>query len=93
MEVNKIILYILKVQLCFHWDTFVILSFCASVQETKCGDFRAVVVEVAGRAFYTGVSRFVQEPDDKLKRGFLLKWGTITGFVFKHGYSKKYFKH
>ncbi|KAF3702828.1 Trans-L-3-hydroxyproline dehydratase [Channa argus] len=44
-----------------------------AVEETKCGDFRAVVVEVAGRAFYTGVSRFVQEQDDKLTHGFLLK--------------------
>ncbi|KAG7265275.1 hypothetical protein CRUP_020521 [Coryphaenoides rupestris] len=31
-----------------------------AVQETTCGDFPAVVVEVAGRAFYTGVSRFVR---------------------------------
>lgn len=52
---------------------FVILFIFVSVQETKCGDFKAVVVEVAGRAFYTGVSRFVQEPDDKLTHGFLLK--------------------
>ncbi|TKS76395.1 Trans-L-3-hydroxyproline dehydratase [Collichthys lucidus] len=44
-----------------------------AVEETECGDFKAVVVEVAGRAFYTGVSRFVQEPDDKLTHGFLLK--------------------
>ncbi|KAG7242961.1 hypothetical protein INR49_017652 [Caranx melampygus] len=44
-----------------------------AVEETKCGDFKAVVVEVAGRAFYTGVSRFVQEPDDELTHGFLLK--------------------
>ncbi|XP_041814066.1 trans-L-3-hydroxyproline dehydratase isoform X2 [Chelmon rostratus] len=44
-----------------------------AVEETKCGDFKAVVVEVAGRAFYTGVSHFVQEPDDKLTHGFLLK--------------------
>lgn len=49
------------------------ILFFVSVQETKCGDFKAVVVEVAGRAFYTGVSRFVQEPDDKLTHGFLLK--------------------
>ncbi|MEQ2165897.1 hypothetical protein GOODEAATRI_021900 [Goodea atripinnis] len=34
---------------------------------------QAVVVEVAGRAFYTGVSRFVQEPEDQLAHGFLLK--------------------
>ncbi|KAM9704643.1 trans-L-3-hydroxyproline dehydratase isoform 1-T2 [Menidia menidia] len=44
-----------------------------AVEETKCGSFQAVVVEVAGRAFYTGVSRFVQEPEDKLTHGFLLK--------------------
>ncbi|XP_061756452.1 trans-L-3-hydroxyproline dehydratase isoform X2 [Nerophis ophidion] len=44
-----------------------------AVEETMCGDFKAVVVEVAGRAFYTGVSNFVQEPDDVLTHGFLLK--------------------
>ncbi|XP_010776014.1 trans-L-3-hydroxyproline dehydratase isoform X2 [Notothenia coriiceps] len=44
-----------------------------AVEETKCGEFKAVVVEVSGRAFYTGVSRFVQEPEDKLTHGFLLK--------------------
>ncbi|XP_069552729.1 trans-L-3-hydroxyproline dehydratase [Brachyistius frenatus] len=44
-----------------------------AVEETRCGDFKAVVVEVAGKAFYTGVSRFVREPDDELTRGFLLK--------------------
>lgn len=49
------------------------IVFDVSVQETSCGDFKAVVVEVAGRAFYTGVSRFVQEADDNLAQGFLLK--------------------
>lgn len=44
-----------------------------AVEETRCGDFRAVVVEVCGRAFYTGVSHFVQEEDDDLVHGFLLK--------------------
>ncbi|KAM6954242.1 trans-L-3-hydroxyproline dehydratase [Aplochiton taeniatus] len=43
------------------------------VEETKCGAFQAVVVEVAGRAHYTGISRFVQEKDDELGHGFLLK--------------------
>ncbi|XP_068198026.1 trans-L-3-hydroxyproline dehydratase [Antennarius striatus] len=43
-----------------------------AVQETTCGNYKAVIVEVAGRAFYTGVSHFVQETDDKLKHGFLL---------------------
>ncbi|XP_034018333.1 trans-L-3-hydroxyproline dehydratase isoform X1 [Thalassophryne amazonica] len=44
-----------------------------AVEETKCGDFQAVVVEVAGRAFYTGVSHFVHEAGDQLSDGFLLK--------------------
>ncbi|XP_077599488.1 trans-L-3-hydroxyproline dehydratase isoform X1 [Stigmatopora nigra] len=43
-----------------------------AVEETSCGEFSAVVVEVAGKAFYTGVSRFVQEREDQLKEGFLL---------------------
>lgn len=50
---------------------YVVVFVC--VQETSCGDFKAVVVEVAGRAFYTGVSSFVQEADDNLTQGFLLK--------------------
>ncbi|XP_072298227.1 trans-L-3-hydroxyproline dehydratase [Eucyclogobius newberryi] len=44
-----------------------------AVEETVCGDFKAVVVEVSGRAFYTGVSHFVQEAHDELTQGFLLK--------------------
>ncbi|XP_067109634.1 trans-L-3-hydroxyproline dehydratase [Osmerus mordax] len=44
-----------------------------AVQETTCGDFKAVVVEVAGKAHYTSVARFVQESADKLTHGFLLK--------------------
>ncbi|XP_006632209.1 trans-L-3-hydroxyproline dehydratase [Lepisosteus oculatus] len=44
-----------------------------AVEETKCGDFKAVVVEVAGHAHYTGIASFVLENDDSLKDGFLLK--------------------
>ncbi|KAK7907836.1 hypothetical protein WMY93_016448 [Mugilogobius chulae] len=44
-----------------------------AVEETVCGDFKAVVVEVSGRAFYTGISHFVQEAHDDLTQGFLLK--------------------
>ncbi|KAL2082299.1 hypothetical protein ACEWY4_022117 [Coilia grayii] len=43
-----------------------------AVQETRCGEFRAVVVEVRGHAHYTGVASFVQESDDDLREGFLL---------------------
>uniref|UniRef100_A0A8C5PJC8 trans-L-3-hydroxyproline dehydratase n=1 Tax=Leptobrachium leishanense TaxID=445787 RepID=A0A8C5PJC8_9ANUR len=44
-----------------------------AVQETTCGGFKAVIVEVSGRAHYTGASSFVLENEDTLKNGFLLK--------------------
>lgn len=44
-----------------------------AVKETTCGSMAAVVVEVAGRAFYTGTSKFVVEEEDDLKQGFLCK--------------------
>ncbi|KAJ1108748.1 hypothetical protein NDU88_006118 [Pleurodeles waltl] len=44
-----------------------------AVKETKCGDFSAVIVEVSGHAYYTGTANFVQENEDTLKNGFLLK--------------------
>lgn len=40
--------------------------------ETKVGDFLAVVPEITGRAFITGLNRFVVDPDDPLKDGFVL---------------------
>ncbi len=40
---------------------------------TRVGDLDAVVVEVAGRAHYTGTARFSVEPDDPLGEGFLLR--------------------
>jgi trans-L-3-hydroxyproline dehydratase len=42
------------------------------VEETRVGPFPAVVPEVEGRAHITGVHRFVLDPDDPLKHGFLL---------------------
>ncbi|NP_001008128.1 trans-L-3-hydroxyproline dehydratase [Xenopus tropicalis] len=44
-----------------------------AVKETLCGNFKAVVVEVSGQAYYTGASSFVIENKDSLKDGFLLK--------------------
>ncbi|XP_074092022.1 trans-3-hydroxy-L-proline dehydratase isoform X2 [Macrotis lagotis] len=43
------------------------------VKETKCGEFKAVVVEVSGQAYYTGAASFIIEEEDPLKNGFLLK--------------------
>lgn len=37
------------------------------------GRFAAVRVEVAGRAFYSGTSRFYMEPQDELAGGFLIR--------------------
>ena len=42
------------------------------VSEGMCGDFPAVVVEVKGKAFYTGKSTFTVEEDDPFKEGFLM---------------------
>ncbi|XP_072896050.1 trans-L-3-hydroxyproline dehydratase isoform X2 [Hemitrygon akajei] len=44
-----------------------------AVEETKCGDFKAVTVEIAGQAHYTGTANFYVEDDDVLKDGFLLR--------------------
>ncbi|XP_059997921.1 trans-3-hydroxy-L-proline dehydratase isoform X1 [Lagenorhynchus albirostris] len=41
--------------------------------EVKCGDFKAVIVEVSGQAHYTGTANFIVEDDDPLRDGFLLK--------------------
>jgi len=44
-----------------------------AVSETRCGDFRAVTVEVAGVAYYTGESTFRLEDGDDLGRGFIVR--------------------
>ncbi|KAK2565938.1 Trans-L-3-hydroxyproline dehydratase [Acropora cervicornis] len=43
------------------------------VKETKCGEFNAVHVEVAGSAHYIGKCSFTVEKEDPFKQGFLLK--------------------
>lgn len=42
------------------------------VKKTRVGKFRAVVPEVSGRAFITGIQQFMIEKDDPLKYGFRL---------------------
>lgn len=44
-----------------------------AVKETKCGEFDAVHVEVAGNAYYSGKCSFTVEKEDPFKQGFLLK--------------------
>jgi len=49
-------------------------TFLGSVHaETRCGDFPAVVVEVAGKGYYHGKATFTLEEEDNLKEGFLLR--------------------
>ena len=43
------------------------------LRATRAGDRAAVVVEVGGRAHYTGTARFTFEPGDALGEGFLLR--------------------
>ncbi len=43
-----------------------------AVEETRAGPYRAIVAEVAGRAYYHGEARFTLEPEDPLGAGFLL---------------------
>ncbi len=42
------------------------------VEETKVGDYAAVIPEISGRAYVTGHHEFVVDPGDPLKDGFLL---------------------
>ncbi len=44
----------------------------AAVEETRVGEFPAVIVEVSGQAHLMGMSQFLIDPDDPLKHGFLL---------------------
>ncbi|KAM9293966.1 trans-3-hydroxy-L-proline dehydratase [Gastrophryne carolinensis] len=44
-----------------------------AVQESVCGEYKSVIVEVSGQAYYTGTASFVLENEDPLKDGFLLK--------------------
>ncbi|MGA9532413.1 MAG: proline racemase family protein [Anaerolineales bacterium] len=43
------------------------------VEETSFGSHAAVIPEVEGSAFITGMSTFLVDPDDPLKHGFLLR--------------------
>jgi proline racemase len=43
------------------------------VGEAKVGDFNAIVPEITGTAYITGIHHFIVDPDDPLKYGFLVK--------------------
>jgi proline racemase len=43
------------------------------IQETKCGEFSAVLVEVGGLANYCSKSQFMVEKNDPFQEGFLVE--------------------
>ncbi|HHY37432.1 MAG TPA: proline racemase [Clostridia bacterium] len=43
-----------------------------AVEEAKAGPYSAVLPEVTGSAYVTGIHQFVVDPEDPLKNGFLL---------------------
>jgi len=49
-------------------------EFKVSVKEaTKFGPYSAVIPEVTGSASITGTNKFYFDPDDPLKKGFILR--------------------
>lgn len=42
------------------------------VDETKVGEYDAIVPEISGTAFITGIQQFVVDDEDPLKHGFQL---------------------
>lgn len=44
-----------------------------AVRETAVGDFKAIIPEITGSAYITGINEFIIDPDDPLKYGFTLK--------------------
>jgi proline racemase len=42
------------------------------VEETTLGEYPAIVPEITGSAFVTGVHHFLVDSDDPLKDGFLI---------------------
>ena len=43
------------------------------LSDTTAGPYKAVTVEVGGRAHYCGKAEFIMEQDDLLANGFLLR--------------------
>ena len=43
------------------------------LEQVEYGGFEAVIPEVRGNAFVTGINRFVFDPDDELSDGFFLR--------------------
>jgi proline racemase/trans-L-3-hydroxyproline dehydratase len=42
------------------------------IGETQVGEYKAVIPEISGKAFITGINEFLIDPDDPLKYGFVV---------------------
>ena len=49
------------------------------VGETRVGEFPAIIPEVSGRAYVTGLHQFVLDPDDPFPNGFSLSDRSVEG--------------
>ena len=55
----------------FVYESFIGSKFTGVIkEETKIGDFKAVIPQITGRAYLTGEATYVIDPDDPLKYGF-----------------------
>ncbi|MDD2495577.1 MAG: proline racemase family protein [Tissierellia bacterium] len=43
---------------------------CKVIKETKLGHFKAIIPEICGSAYVTGINNFIVNPNDDLKYGF-----------------------
>jgi trans-L-3-hydroxyproline dehydratase len=58
----------------YHFESLTDAIFTGKIaSKPKIGTYRAVTVEVSGRAHYCGTAEFTYEDDDLLAGGFLLK--------------------
>lgn len=64
----------LKINEPFIYESIIGTRFKGRIlEETKVGDFPAVIPEITGSAYITGFNHFVIDEDDPVKYGFLLK--------------------
>jgi len=62
------------------------LFYAKLIEETKVGDYDAVIPVIRGSAHITGISQFMVDPDDPFPVGFQLgKTEKLYGFGYRAG--------
>lgn len=65
---------LLKINQEFVYESILETKFRGRVlEETKVGEYDAIIPEITGSAFITGHSQFFIDPEDPVKHGFILK--------------------